>query len=287
MRAKSWASHRRSGTAAASGASASAVAVALAACCAVLAGCTGSTAPRPGPPSSAAAVTSSASSAGTAVSQASGAGWVPPGSVPAAPRDRVASQYAACQQSAEGKRKASAKNLPRATGHDVQCLADSLTVADVSHAGTIAEYRTVTDPTAASRTLSGGILSGVQADLDAFDKAAYAKGSGATPDFVVAIATPKAGLPNIGFLGKVMTGFQLTDLFTPPTLGANGQAHRLTIACGTSSAQKQTLCAWEGIGETTAGEQPFDGALLFSSPMTSGLAESNAEAVIASLAPVV
>jgi hypothetical protein len=132
--------------------------------------------------------------------------------------------------------------------------------------------------------------------LDAFDKAAYAKGSGAVPDFVVAIATPKAGLPNIGFLSKVMTGFQLTDLFTPPTLGANGQAHRLTIACGTSGisgtsgtspALKQTLCAWEGLGQTAAGEQPFEGALLFSAPMTSGLAESCSEAVIASLAPLV
>lgn len=272
MRAKVWASYRRSRTAAPA---------VLVACCAVLAGCTGSTAQRTRP-------SSSASPAGSTASQAPGAGWVSPGGVTPVPGDRVMSQYAACQQSAEGKRKATAKNLARATGHDVQCLADTLTVADVTHAGTVAEYRTVADPTAASRTLSSDILSGTQAYLDAFDKAAYSKVSGAAaPDFVVAIATPKAGQPNIDFLGKVMDSFQLTDLFTPPTLGANGQAHRLTIACGTDPVQKQTLCAWEGVGQTAAGQQPFDGALLFSSPVAKGLAESYSEAVIASLAPVV
>jgi hypothetical protein len=186
--------------------------------CVLLAGCKSSTAHQSDPAPSAQGQAATTPPAGGAR-----AGWIAPDDSALPAGDQAVSGHAACELDM-AKIRATAKNLPRATGHDVQCLADPLAVADIDHPGTVAGYRVVADPTPASRLLSSTVLSGFQADLDAFDKAAYAKAGESAPDFVVAVGTPKGSAAGLNFVGSMMTGFQATDLFAPPTVGANRPA---------------------------------------------------------------
>lgn len=249
--------------------------------CALLAGCKSSTAHQADPvPTS----PGRAATASTAVPGGAQAGWIAPDDAALPAGDQAAGGHSACESDA-AKIRATAKNLPRATGHDVQCLADPLAVPDIDHPGALAGYHVVADPTPASRLLSSTVLSGFQADLDAFDKAAYARAGGSAPEFVVAVATPKGSAAGLNFVGSMMTGFQATNLFAPPTVGANGRRLQLVIGCGQNLGQGRTLCAWQGTGPTPSGSQRFFGALLLPSSVDSGRAESYAEAVIAGLAP--
>ncbi|MBS2547123.1 hypothetical protein KGQ19_09590 [Catenulispora sp. NL8] len=211
-------------------------------------------------------------------------GWITPDSAAPSVDARAVTQFLACEQDAH-KIHAAAKNLPRSTGHDVQCLADPLFVVDIDNPASTTDYRAGPAATPDSRILTSTILGGFQAELDAFDQASYTKTGSSAPDFAVAVATPKASMAGVNFVGTILTDFQATNLFTPPTIGANGRRLQLFIGCGQNVAQGRTLCAWQGTGFTQDGPQLYVGALLFPVTITTGRAESLSESVIAGLAP--
>ncbi|WP_194891143.1 hypothetical protein [Catenulispora pinisilvae] len=248
----------------------------FAATCVVLAGCKSSTAHTTNP------MPDQATSALPVIG--SQPGWIAPGSAAPPVDPRAVSQYLACEHDAH-KLHAAAKNLPRSTGRDVQCLADPLFVVDIDDPASVTDYRAASVATPDSRLLTGTILGDFQADLDAFDQTAYAKTGDSTPDFVIAIATPKESMAGVNFVGTVLTAFQAMNPFSPPTIGADGRRLQLVIGCGQNIAQGRTLCAWQGTGFTGDGPRLYVGALLFPSTITTGRAESLSESVIAGLAP--